>query len=696
MFTLAGAVLIMKPTLLASTIVALLYAVSAASPVQAEAAQATAVADSSNTGAAEDAGNGNTATGRTAKRPDTPETLKEVVVTSVPFGQTGDQIVTPVSVLAGSALDDARSGTIGQTVSGVPGVQTTAFGNGVGRPVIRGLDGSRVAILSDGMGSADVSNVSQDHATTVEPFLADQIEILKGPSTLLYGSGAIGGVVNAVDGRIPEHAPDNGFSGRAQINYDSVSEGGTGLFRIDAGGDGYALHADGMDRRQGNYDIPGGTLANSFVHTKAGAFGGSILGDWGFLGLSISRYLNNYGNPAEPGDADEGEPAVRIGMEQTRYELKGGFNHPLSGIDRADISFGHSDYQHIEFEGEEAGTTFTNRANEGRIQLTHAPWGGWMGAFGVQFFNRDFAALGEESFVPPTTSKGIGIFLTEQKEFGPLKVELGARSDRQSSEPIDDAKRSFHPFSLSAGLGWHLDDQWHLSLNLDRAQRAPAEEELFANGPHAASATFEVGDRDLDVETANQAEIGLHYHTDFVEAKVATYYNRYNDFIYLADTGLVQDDFPVRNWTQADARFRGYEAEATFHLGAGSNGHYDLRVWGDSVRATLVDGGNLPRIPSGRLGTEFLWKNDDWRARLGVVRYLKQDRIADFETDTSGFTSVTAGVDWTFYSTERTQIEGFANASNLTNQTQRLATSLIKDQAPLPGRNFTVGVRAYF
>lgn len=685
----------MKPTLLASTIIALLYTAGASLPVEAAPATTTATPDSNATST--DDSSSDIADGSApGKRPDTPETLKEVVVTSVPFGQTGDQIVTPVSVLAGSALDDARAGTIGQTVSGVPGVQTTAFGNGVGRPVIRGLDGSRVAILSDGMGSADVSNVSQDHATTIEPFLADQIEILKGPSTLLYGSGAIGGVVNAVDGRIPERAPDNGFSGRAQLDYDSVSEGGTGLFRIDAGGDGYALHADGMDRHQGNYDIPGGTLANSFVHTKAGAFGGSILGDWGFLGLSISRYLNDYGNPAEPGDAAEGEPAVRIGMEQTRYELKGGFNNPLAGIERADVSFGHSDYQHIEFEGDEAGTTFTNRANEGRIQLTHAPLGGWMGAFGVQFFNRDFAAIGEESFVPPTTSKGIGLFVTEQKEFGPLKVELGARSDRQSSEPIDDTKRDFHPLSLSAGLGWHLDDQWHLSLNLDRAQRAPAEEELFANGPHAASATFEVGDRNLEVETANQAEIGLHYHTDFVEAKVATYYNRYNDFIYLADTGLVQDDFPVRNWTQADARFRGYEAEATFHLGSGSNGHYDLRIWGDSVRATLVDGGNLPRIPSGRVGSEFLWKNDDWRARLGVVRYLKQDKVADFETDTAGFTGVTAGVDWTFYSTERTQVEAFVNASNLTNQTQRLATSLIKDQAPLPGRNFTVGLRAYF
>lgn len=631
-----------------------------------------------------------------AQRPDSPETLKAVVVTAVPFGQTGDQIVTPVSVLAGAALDDARAGTIGQTVSGVPGVQTTSFGDAVGRPVIRGLDGSRVAILSGGMGSADVSNVSQDHATTIEPFLADQIEILKGPSTLLYGSGAIGGVVNALDGRIPERAPPNGFSGRAQANVDSVSSGGTGMYRFDTGNENFALHFDGLERRQGDYDIPGRTLPNSFVRTKSGAVGGSLLGDWGFLGLSLSRYLDNYGNPAEPGDPNSDEAPVRIGMGQTRYEMKAGFNHPIKGIDRINASFGHSDYQHVEFEGAEKGTTFINQSNEGRLQMTHSALAGWLGAFGLQFFSRDFSALGEESFVPPTASKGIGIFLTEQREFGALKVELGARRDHQSSDPDNDGKRSFNPLGLAAGAAWHLDQHWHLSLNLDRAQRAPAEEELFANGPHLASSTFEVGDRNLDLETANQVELGLHYHSDLVEAKFSAYANRYDNFIYLADSGRVHDGLPVRNWTNADAKFRGYEAEATFHLGSGSHGHFDLRAWGDSVRATLTSGGNLPRIPAGRFGSELLWKSDDWRARVGVVRYLKQDKVAALETETAGFTSVTAIVERSLFGNDRINVAAFLAASNVTNQTQRLATSLIKEQAPLPGRNITIGLRAFF
>jgi iron complex outermembrane receptor protein len=622
--------------------------------------------------------------------------LKEVVVTAVPMGQTADQIITPISVLAGTELEDVRTGTIGQTVAGIPGVQTTFFGAGAARPVIRGLDGPRVAVLSDGLGTEDVSSVSQDHAVTIEPFLADQIEILKGPSTLLYGSGAIGGVVNVVDGRIPQTSPANGFSGRTQINYDSVSDGGTGMFRVDGGGDGFALHADGLDRHDNDYDIPGGTLDNSWVHTKAGALGGSLLGDWGYAGLAVARYLNNYGSPAEPGNPEEGEPPVHIGMEQTRYDFKGALNTPLPGIDKAELSFGHTDYQHIEFEGEEPGTTFTNDANEGRLLFTHAPLADWLGAFGVQAFHRDFAALGEESFVPPTTTKGVGLFLTEQKEFGAFKLDLGARGDSQSSKPENGVERDFHPLSLSAGLAWRFDEAWHLTVNLDRAQRAPAEEELFANGPHLASETFEIGDPNLQEETANQIELGLHYHGEWIEAKIAAYYNRYDDFIYLAETGLVEDDLPVRDWSQANAKFRGGEAEATFHLAKNSSGHYDLRVWGDTVRATLDQGGNLPRIPAGRFGSELNWHTDDWRASLGAVHYFDQDHTAALETETAGFTLVNARLAWSFYNSDRSSWEAFLDGDNLTNQTARLATSLVKDAVPLPGRNISVGVRGMF
>ena len=624
------------------------------------------------------------------------EKLDAIVVNAVPLGQSADQIVAPVAVLAGSALDDAKGVSLGETVSSIPGVQTSALGTAVGRPVIRGLDGPRVAVLENGLSSQDVSNVSQDHAVTLEPFLADQIEVLKGPATLLYGSGAIGGVVNVVDGRVPEKAPDNGFAGRAEVRGDSVSDGRTGLLRLDAGDDRFAIHVDGMHRDNEDYDIPGGTLANSAVKTTSGSVGASLLGTWGYLGLSVSRFLDLYGSPAEPGDAAEGEDPVHIKMAQTNYTLKGGLVKPFDGIDKIEFSLGHGAYQHVEFEGDVPGTTFSTDSNQGRLVVTHEPLAGWEGAFGVQTQHRRFSAVGEETFVPATATNGVGVFLTEQRDFGPVKLELGARHDRQSVDPDNGPKRDFAPNSFSAGVAWRFAEQWHLSLNPDHAERAPSEEELFANGPHEASNTFEIGS-DLDKEKSNQAELGLHFHGDVVEGKVAVYYNKYKNFIYLADTGEVEDDLPVRVWSQNDATFRGAEAEATFHLARGASGNWDLRVFGDTVRATLSDGGgNVPRIPAGRIGSTLSWNADGLRASVGAVRYMKQDKVAAYETDTAGYTLVNAHFAWTFVNDDRSQWEAFVDGNNLTNQTARPATSLFKDVAPLPGRNISVGVRAYF
>jgi len=638
-----------------------------------------------------------TADADTGSRNRSVKDLQGVVVNAVPMGQGVDQMVQPVAVLSGAQLDDLKGVSLGETVANIPGVQSGGMGTAVGRPVIRGLDGPRVAVLENGLSSSDVSNVSQDHAVTLEPFLADQIEVLKGPATLLYGSGAIGGVVNVVDGRVPEKAPYNGFSGRVEGRYDNGSSGHTGMFRVDGGNDSFALHVDGMQRDNDSYDIPGGTLANSQVKTTAGAVGASMLGDWGYLGLSVSRFMDNYGSPAEPGDPAEGEDPITIKMAQTNYNLKGGLLNPFAGISKIDFSLGHGSYQHAEYEGSEPGTTFTTHSNQSRLVVSHQPLAGWEGAVGMQTEHRQFAAVGEETFVPATTTKDVGVFITEQREFGPVKLELGARRDKQSSEPEYGAKRDFSPTSFSVGASWRFADTWHLSLNLDRAQRAPAEEELFANGPHEASATFEVGDANLGMETSNQAELGLHFHGDFVEGKVAVYYNRYKDFIYLADTGRIDDDLPVRVWSQADANFRGAEAEATFHLAKNHHGNWDLRVFGDTVRANLTDGrGNVPRIPAGRLGAEASWNADDLRASLGAVRYLKQDKTAEFETDTAGYTLVNAHFAWTFHDDDRSQWEAFVDGNNLTNQTARPATSLFKDIAPLPGRNVSVGVRAYF
>lgn len=622
------------------------------------------------------------------------DTLPDVVVNASPLRQSADDIITPVTVLSGAALDDAKAATLGETVSREVGVQTTAFGAGVGRPVIRGLDGPRVGVLANGLGSGDVSTVSQDHAVAIEPFLADQIEVLKGPSTLLYGSGAIGGVVNVVDGRIPTALPANGFSGRAELRGNSVSDERTGMARVDAGAGAFAFHVDAAWRDAGNYEIPGGTLANSFVETKNGAAGASWIGDRGFVGVAVSRFLDHYGNPAEPGDAEEA--GVTLSLAQTRYDLKAELRDPLPGFAALRVSAGHVDYRHTEFEGDEVGTIFLNRANEGRIELVQNETGGWLGAFGVQFIDRSFEAIGEEAFIPQTATRGLGVFALQQRSFGAFTLEAGARVDRQSSDPADGVETRFTPLSLSLGGSYRLSEHWHLTANLDRAERAPAEEELFSNGPHVATNAFEIGDRGLAEERANQVEIGLHFHSDRVEAKLAAYANRFDDYIYLVDTGEFEDGLAVRQWSQADAKFHGLEGEAKFVLAENALGRFDLRLWGDTVDARLRDGGNLPRIAPARTGIDVGWTADAWRARVGAAHYFRQDEVTEFETETPGFTLVNAHLSHTISDSGGTDWEVFVDANNLTNATARLATSYIKDLAPLPGRSFAFGVRALF
>lgn len=628
--------------------------------------------------------------------------LDQIVVTASPLRGTAEELSEPVEILGGEQLDETRAATLGETVSGLPGVQSSNYGPGVGRPVIRGLEGARVSVLSGGLGAQDVSAVSQDHALALEPFLADQIEVLKGPSTLLYGSGAIGGVVNVVDGRIPEEAPSTPFSGRAEVRYDNVSDGGTDMLRIDGGSEQFAVHADAVYRNQKDYETPDGVQPNSFIDTKAGALGVSLIQDWGFLGASVSRYENTYGNPGEPGDAEEGEPSVFLDMRQDRYESKLSISDPFAGIGQLRASLAHTDYEHTEFEGDEVGTKFEKKATEGRLELVHTPRGRWTGAWGLQGLDSVFEAVGEEAFVPRTKTQGVGGFIIERAQWDAFQLDLGARLDSVRTDPEatlspDVRKRSFTPLSLSAGAIWKLAPQWDLVANLDHAERAPAEEELFANGPHAATAAFEIGDPNLTEEAANQVELGVHFHGEIFQAKAQVYYNRFSDFIYLVDTGEMDlaDDLPIRQWDQQDARFRGMEAEATWTLADNASGSWELRALGDTVRATFANGGNVPRIAPQRFGAMLRWSNEQWRASFGAMRYGGQNDVAQNETPTDGYTLVDAHF---AYHADIADIgwEIFVDGTNLTNQSARVHTSFLKDVVQLPGRGISTGLRVFF
>ncbi len=658
--------------------------------------------------------------------------LDELVVNAVPLKQGVEEIVRPVEILAGTELDDRKASSLGETLAWLPGVQSSYFGPGVGRPIIRGLDGGRVQVLSGGISSQDASTVSVDHAVSIEPFLADQIEVLKGPATLLYGSGAIGGAVNVVDGRIPERVVDtpDGIEGRAELRGNSVNNEETGLFRLDAGAGNFAFHVDAFRRSTEDYDIPGfaesaallleegetpdpdsaGTLENSAITSTGGAVGASWIGERGFIGGAYSMFDTFYGIPGhahhhddddhddDHGDdhgEEEAEEEVRIDLRQQRSDLKAGLSDPLPGHESMTVRVGSNRYEHIEFEGAEVGTLFQNRGTEARLEAVHKPLAGWRGAYGLQYGRRDFSALGDEAFVPPSLTRDIGVFLIEEQTFDRWKLELGARLDRVQVTPEGGTRETFDTASLSAAGRWEVSDAVHLQVGLDRAERAPTAEELYSDGPHIATQSFEIGDAGLDSEGSNRAELGLHWHVDRFEAKAAAFHSRFSDFIYLADTGEEEDELPVRRWRQDDARFSGVELEAKWRIADGDAGRWDLRAFGDTVRARLNEGGNLPRIAPSRVGAGLAWQRAGWRARLGALRYAEQDRVAEFESSTSGYTLVDAHLSY-HWDMQRVGWEVFLDGTNLTDREARPHTSFLKDLAPLPGRSVAFGLRAFF
>ncbi len=685
-----------------------------------------------------------------------PTDLDAVVVKASPLARTAENLIRPVEVLAGERLDAAKANSIGETVNKLPGVQSSYFGPGVGRPIIRGFDGARVQVLSDGLSSGDVSTVSVDHAVTVEPFLANQIEVLKGPATLLYGSGAIGGAVNVVDGRIPEAVTAQPLEGRAELRGGTVNNERTGMFRLDgtSASGNLVFHIDGLHRKTGDYDIPGfaesaallaeegetpdpdtaGTLPNSALRTDSAALGLSWVGDRGFIGIGSSLFNTRYGVPGhaeheeedheEDDEGHDDEAPVRIVMDQRRTEIRGGLND-LGVFQSLRVKVANTDYTHTEFEGDEVGTVFDNDSTEARIELVHQPLLGWDGAFGAQWSQRDFLAVGAEAFVPGSESRDTGFFWIGERDFGPVTVELGARHDRNRIEVDDTAAigrdRAFENLSGSAALRWNFSEAFHLSFGLDRAQRSPTAEELYSNGLHVATASIELGQPELQVETANRAELGLHWHNGPLRIGAQIFRVQFEDFVYLADTGIADDDLPVRVWTQDDATFTGAEAEVDWTFADNDTGEWAVRVFGDTVRGQLdgsgtrpldfsvphgdhsddysIDlavGGNLPRIAPSRVGGELRWNRGAWRASLGAVRYARQDDVAAFESATPGYTLVDAHLAWHVDTAGGNAWEVFLDGSNLLDKEARVHTSFLKDLAPLPGRGVAFGVRAFF
>lgn len=561
--------------------------------------------------------------------------LDQLVVTASPLRQNVEEMLQPVSILSGEKLDARKQATLGRTLANEVGVQSSYFGPGVGRPIIRGQDGARVQVLSEGLATGDVSAVSVDHALSIEPFLADQIEILRGPATLLYGSGAIGGAVNVVDGRIAESLPEQTISGRAEARIASGNDERSAMGRLDARTGNVVLHVDALSRRTDDYDIPGfaesaalraaeetvegeheheeeayGTLPNSALETQAGALGLSWIGERGFLGASVSRYDTLYGVPghqhSHEGESEEEPAAVSIDLDQHRHDLRAGLDE-LGMFESLRFKFADTGYQHAELEGEEIGTRFDNQSREARLEAVHAKVLGFAGALGAQWSDREFDAIGEEAFVPSTETRDRGLFWTGEQAFGAFKMDLGLRTDNNDIQTIPQdlaptrlISRDFDTHSASTAFKWDASNALHWTLGLDTAQRAPTAEELYSNGLHVATGVLEIGTDTLKKEIANQIELGLHWHGERVRASANLFSTWMDNYIYLSQlesvdepgTALSDDGVPIALWSQTDARFIGIELEASFMLADNASGEWDLRVFGDRVNATLQGEGS--------------------------------------------------------------------------------------------------------
>ncbi|MDE2427304.1 MAG: TonB-dependent receptor [Burkholderiales bacterium] len=639
--------------------------------------------------------------------------INTVVVSANPIGSDESmQVLTPAKVLSGPELRAKLGTSLGDTLGSELGVAASGFGAGASRPIIRGLEGPRVKILQNGMGVADVSSLSNDHAVASESSTAQQIEVLRGPAALLYGSGAIGGLVNVVDGRIPTTL-NKQLTGEAEVRLGSVNQEKGASFSLDGASGDIGLHLEGNSRDTGNYKIPGNPdihaintgsqrLPTSFTHESTLGFGASLIRSWGHVGAALENLDNHYGIPTAE--------RSYIDMKQNRLDVDGEYLAPMPGFDKLKFKLSGTDYQHTEkAEDGTPATIFKNRLLESRIELSHPDLAGWQGSWGLQTEQVKFSALsaatGRADTVPSTKSTSIAVFAVEQKQFGDVMASAGARLDNVQRTPDAGTgliSREFNLASASAGGLWQFTHGYGAGLSVSLAQRAPAIEELYSAGPHESTATFDIGDAHLKKEVSRNLEFTLQKTTGIVRWKVNAFLNKVSNYIYGHSNGIKVDaegvpqadaEFMRRNWSQASATIRGGEAELSYNqFGDGLS----ARAFADTSRGTLDDLGSLPLQPATRSGIEIAYKKGGWHSNLNILHAFRQDRLASFEDFvTPAYTKVDVGLNYT-HPYQNVQLTWFLMAKNILNQDIRLSTSVLKETVPQPGRNFMAGVRATF
>jgi iron complex outermembrane receptor protein len=665
-----------------------------------------------------------------------------IVVTATGFGRGSADVVQPVNVLDEEKLAEKAQPTLGETLGKEPGVNSTYFGPGSSRPVIRGQEGSRVRVLEGGLGTGDASDTSPDHAVSVDPLAAERIEILRGPSTLLYGSSAVGGVVNVIDQRVPDKLPQNPVTGDVQARVGSAADERAGGANVVGRAGRFAFSGSGFVRKTDDYSIPGnallfdpdddhgddhgdedeheegseGTLLNSDLETQRASLGFSYVWEGkGFLGASITGFQTNYGIP--PGghvhgddhdddhgddhdddhgdDHDDehghGEEDIRVDLEQRRFDLRGGLETDFGPFTGAQFSLTTNDYDHVELEGEEVGTRFDNQSWESRLELQNGKAGRLRGITGLQFGNRDFTATGEEAFVPPTDTDHLALFSYQELRTGKMGYEFGLRVEQQNVSAQGNPDRDFTGVSGSFGWLWRVTKPFAVAVSLSRTERLPNAEELYSDGPHAAVGIYQLGDPDLTDEIVVGGDLSLRKTTGRFTGELNLFFNRFDDYIYLEQQfdedgdPIEVDELPLFAYQQGDSDFKGYELGLAYGLLHGGNHDLDIFFRSDQTQAELRDSGEaLPRIPAQRFSVGLNYTGSKWYASIDVTRIEEQDDNAPTETATPDSTALNASVGRRFVGRDVVH-NLLLRGTNLTDEDIRLHTSLLKNFAPLPG-----------
>ncbi|RKG32435.1 zinc piracy TonB-dependent receptor ZnuD [Acinetobacter tianfuensis] len=667
--------------------------------------------------------------------------LDTIHVQAHPLEQSAADFAVADHIVSQKKLAE-RGTTIGDALADELGVYSNQYGSGSSRPVIRGQDGPRVKVLQHASETADVSVLSPDHAVTVDPILAKQVEIIRGPSTLLYSAGTVGGLVNVTDQKIPTQMPDKGYEGQVGLRYNSGSDEKLASAGVTAAlGDQFAIRVEGTKRKANNYiapdyvhehshehDLGNGQhekhteyvkerrVDNTFAEGQTVNIGGSWIHDRGFAGLSYSRREDQYGLPGHSHEYENCHPHGNtldchahgagghthdhdeeehggpwVDLKSERYDLRTELFEPFAGFQKLRAHASYTDYKHDELEENEVLTTFKSQGYDARLELLHNPIADWEGGIGAQYNRQKLDISGEESLMNPSTTEKWSLFGLEHKQFGNFHVELGLRADQQKID-IDSTQKDYDDYAISysGAVNWEFAPDYKLSFVASHQERLPLAQELYANGKHFATNTYERGNENLDAEKSNNVELGLHYEADQLDYHVHVYHNWYDSYIYAATTDS-HDNFRLVDYTQDKAKFYGVEAETGYAV----TDQYKVSVFGDYVRGK-IDGANAPRVPSGRLGAKVEADfTDGWSGLAEYYHVFKQDKFAAHEQETQGYNMVNVGLAYAGQYAKDNDYRVYFKANNLLDDQVYSHASFLSN-IPQVGRNFTVGLEFGF